>query len=35
MDYLIACETKGVFKTDLKYLILILKNILIKKARSS
>jgi lipopolysaccharide/colanic/teichoic acid biosynthesis glycosyltransferase len=35
MDYLIACETKGVFITDLRYLFLILKNILIKKARSS
>jgi len=35
MNYLIACETKGVFKTDVRYLIAILKNILIKKARSS
>jgi len=35
MNYLLACETKGVFKTDLRYLILILKNILIKNARSS
>lgn len=34
MKYLVACETKGVFKTDLKYLFLILKNILLKKARS-
>jgi len=35
MNYLLACETKGVFKTDVRYLIAILKNILIKKARSS
>ena len=35
MRYLIACETKGEFKTDFKYFVLILKNILIKKARSS
>jgi len=35
MKYLIACETKGVIKTDLRYLFLILKNILIRNARSS
>ncbi len=35
MNYLLACETKGVFKTDLKYMYFIFKNILIKKARSS
>ncbi|NDP22635.1 MAG: sugar transferase [Paludibacter sp.] len=35
MKYLIACEINGVFITDLKYIYLILKNILIKKARSS
>jgi len=35
MKYLLDCETKGVFKTDLRYFLVILKNILIKKARSS
>jgi lipopolysaccharide/colanic/teichoic acid biosynthesis glycosyltransferase len=35
MKYLVSCETKGVFVTDLKYLVLILKNILIKNARSA
>jgi lipopolysaccharide/colanic/teichoic acid biosynthesis glycosyltransferase len=35
MKYLIACETHGVIKTDFRYFFLILKNILIKKARSS
>jgi hypothetical protein len=35
MKYLIACETNGVFKTDFRYFFLILKNILIKNARSS
>ena len=34
LRYLSECETKGVFKTDSKYFIIILKNILIKKARS-
>lgn len=34
MKYLRECETKGVFVTDIKYLILILKNILFKRARS-
>ena len=34
MKYLIACEKRGVFITDLRYLFLILNNILIKKARS-
>jgi len=34
MNYLIACATKGEFKTDIRYLIVILKNILINKARS-
>jgi len=34
MKYLVACETKGELKTDIKYFIIILKNILIKKARS-
>jgi len=34
MNYLIACETRGEFKTDLRYLVIILRNILIKKARS-
>ncbi len=35
MNYLLACEQKGVLVTDSRYMILILKNILIKKARSS
>ena len=35
MNYLIACETNGEFKTDVKYFLVILKNIIIKKARSS
>ena len=35
MNYLIACETKGVFKTDVKYFFLIMKNILIRNAHSS
>lgn len=35
MNYLNACETKGVFRTDFRYLGLILKNILFKKARSA
>jgi hypothetical protein len=34
MRYLRACEEKGVFLTDLHYFSLILKNILIKNARS-
>ena len=34
MRYLIACETRGEFKTDLRYFVIILRNILIKKARS-
>jgi lipopolysaccharide/colanic/teichoic acid biosynthesis glycosyltransferase len=34
MKYLNACEKNGVFKTDIRYLFLILKNILFKKARS-
>ena len=34
MKYLIACEKKGVFITDVKYLFRILNNILLKKARS-
>jgi hypothetical protein len=35
MKYLNACETKGVFRTDMRYLGIILKNILFKKARSA
>jgi hypothetical protein len=35
MKYLIACETKGVIKTDFRYFFVIFKNILIKNARSS
>lgn len=34
MAYLRACEQKGVFRTDLHYFFLILRNIFIKKARS-
>jgi lipopolysaccharide/colanic/teichoic acid biosynthesis glycosyltransferase len=35
MRYLRACQNKGIFLTDLRYLFLILKNIFFKKARSS
>ena len=35
MRYLVACEKKGVFMTDIKYMFLILNNILFKKARSA
>jgi len=35
MKYLIACEQKGTFVTDMKYLKVILTNILFKKARSN
>ncbi len=35
MKYLTQCETKGVFKTDLKYFFIILNNILFKKVRSA
>jgi len=35
MKYLTACEQKGIFVTDFRYLFLILKNILFKKARSA
>jgi len=34
MKYLVACEKKGEFRTDMKYFLVILRNILIKKARS-
>lgn len=34
LRYLRECELKGVLKTDSRYFIIILKNILIKKARS-
>lgn len=34
MTYLQLCEEKGVLRTDISYLIRILKNILFKKARS-
>ena len=34
MKYLISCEIHGEFKTDMKYFLVILKNILVKKARS-
>ena len=34
MNYLNACETNGTMVTDMKYLTLILRNILIKRARS-
>jgi len=35
MRYLDMCEKNGVFLTDLKYIFMILNNILIKKARSA
>jgi lipopolysaccharide/colanic/teichoic acid biosynthesis glycosyltransferase len=35
MRYLLLCETKSPFLIDIYYLFLILKNILIKKARSA
>lgn len=34
MRYLTACEKKGVFRTDVRYFLLILKNIIFKRARS-
>lgn len=34
MKYLLACEKNGIFSTDFKYFFLILKNILINRARS-
>ena len=34
MKYLVSCEKKGEFRTDMKYFLVILRNILIKKARS-
>jgi len=34
MKYLVSCEVHGEFKTDMKYFLVILKNILVKKARS-
>ena len=34
MKYLLACERNGVFMTDLRYMFMILNNILFKKARS-
>jgi len=34
MKYLVSCEIHGEFKTDMKYFLVILKNILVKKARS-
>lgn len=35
MRYLCACEEKGVLRTDIHYFFLILKNILVKSARSA
>ncbi len=35
MKYLTECENKGIVRTDIKYFFLIVKNILIKKARSA
>lgn len=35
MKYLVECNQKGTFITDIKYFILILKNIIFKKARSA
>jgi len=34
-NYLMSCEKKGVFITDLKYFMLIMRNILLKNARSA
>jgi len=34
MKYLLACEEKGVFITDIRYLFLIIRNIIFNKARS-
>lgn len=34
MKYLLSCEKKGVFLTDVKYMFIILRNIFFKKARS-
>jgi lipopolysaccharide/colanic/teichoic acid biosynthesis glycosyltransferase len=34
MKYLLSCEKSGIFMTDLKYMFLILKSILVHKARS-
>jgi len=35
MNYLDACEKKGVFLTDVRYFFMILRNILFNKARSA
>jgi len=35
MKYLTLCEKSGVFQADMHYLVLILRNILLKKARSA
>ncbi|MBP1676307.1 MAG: sugar transferase [Bacteroidetes bacterium] len=35
MKYLTECENKGVFRTDIKYFFLILKNIFFNRARSA
>jgi len=35
MNYLQACEEKGIFLTDSRYMLMILRNILLRKARSS
>lgn len=35
LKYLNECETNGVFKTDVKYFFMIIRNIFIKKARSA
>ena len=35
MNYLLECEKKGIFITDLRYLFRILSNIFFKKARSA
>jgi len=35
MNYLLACEKKGVFLTDARYFWMILKNILFHQARSA
>jgi len=35
MNYLQACEEKGILITDSRYMLMILRNIILKKARSS
>ena len=35
MKYLVACEEEGELFTDIRYFVLILRNILFKNARSA